>query len=77
MIARILKRSALALFVAGAGLAASSQAGVASTMSGRPLEECRSVCPNGGCGAQTPWYNIWDDCVCTCTAGGYPSCGCS
>lgn len=77
MMLPILKRVALGSFIAGAGLATASQAGIASTTGAPPLEQCQSVCPNGGCEAQTPWYNLWDDCVCTCTAGGYPSCGCS
>lgn len=76
MVMRTLKRAAVAVFIAGAGLATWSQTGIASTPA-VGLEECQAVCPRGGCGAQTPWYNIWDDCVCTCTAGGYPSCGCS
>lgn len=73
MLTRWMKRCALCAFLAGTGLAAASQPADAS----EAVDSCSATCPGGSCSASTAWYVFWDDCMCSCTGDGRPTCSCS
>jgi hypothetical protein len=73
----LMKRCALALVTAGAVVALTSEPARAAGSSSRLMDACSATCPGGGCEASTSWYVFWDDCLCTCTGDGRPTCSCS
>lgn len=75
MLAKLLRGSAVTAVVLGA-LAAAGSSAQASSMTRARLDGCTTTCAVGGCSAETPWYDFWDDCRCWCLPDGRATCSC-